>query len=70
VDGLELVKLFEFLASVLTIQRMGQVLDWQLYDVIFPCSRESLADRLLKARAQNIGFDQFHWMLLEHLLSA
>jgi hypothetical protein len=27
VDGLELVKLFEFLASVLTIQRMGQVLD-------------------------------------------
>jgi hypothetical protein len=70
VDGLKVVKLFEFLESVLKIRRLGQVLDWQLNEIIFLCSRESLADHLLTARAQNIGFGKFHRILLEYLLSA
>lgn len=67
VSGLEFEKL-DFLTIVLKIRRLGQILDSQLFEVLYPFCREPLAERLLSARAQNMKFERFHELVLEYFI--
>jgi hypothetical protein len=68
VNSLEFEKLLDFLIIVLKIRRLGQILDWQLFEVLYPFCREPLAERLLSARAQNKKFERSHELVLEYFI--
>jgi hypothetical protein len=68
VNGLEVENLLDVLAIILKIRRLGQMLDSQLFEVLYAFCRKPLAERLLSAIAENMKFERFHELVLEYFL--
>jgi hypothetical protein len=68
VSGLEIEKLLDFFGIVLKMHCLGQLLDAQLFEVLYPFCHEPLVEHLLSARAQNMDFEHFHRLILDQFI--